>query len=192
MKLTSPKTYRVVRFALEKGVFKQTEARDACGVAFGLANRVTNWLVARGYVAKEPGGYRVIAPAALAQAFSYFRRMEELKTAFFDVGTSPAALKKLFKEHDAVLCLTSALQHYDDYFRDPAIHVYATPALVTALKQLPPGRTRIEVYADDLQEPKDFVKEKGVVVTGRIRTLIDLACSQRAYAADRLVKKTWG
>ncbi len=192
MKLTSSKTYRVLRYALEKRTFRQLRAQKDVGVSFGLVNRTVNWMVSRGYAAKTSEGYKVIAPAALAGAFSFFRRMEELKTASLDVNVKPGDLARLFKEHGAVLCLSSALAYYDDYFRDPSFHVYGRENLVSALQELPDGRIRVEVYRDDLAFQADFTVAKNTQITTRTRTIIDLLCSQRAYAAERLIKKTWG
>ncbi len=191
MKLNSPKTYKVVRFTLETGSFKQLEAQKATGVSFGLVNRVTNWMKSRKFVAKEPGGYNVIAPAALAQTFSLFRQMGDLRTSEFMVDINPQKLESIIKEHGAAYCLSSALSYYDDYFRDPSIHVYGSKKLEKTLNNLPSGRTRIDVYRDDLQENADIISAKGIRKTTKIRTIIDLLCSERAYAADRLIKKTW-
>ncbi len=192
VKLTSPKTYKVVRYALESGTFKQLEAQKATRVSFGLVNRVTQWMVSRKFVAEESGGYKVIAPAALAQTFCVFRRMEDLRIGTHMIDTNENRLQNILQEHHAVLCLSSALAHYDDYFRDPSVHVYGSAQLCKALSELPSGRTRVDVYEDDLQDEEDLVSERGIKRTGKIRTLIDLLCSDRAYAADRLIKKTWG
>lgn len=192
MKLTSPKTYKVVRYALESGTFKQLEAQKATGVSFGLVNRVTQWMVSRKFAAVGTRGYDIIAPAALAQTFSVFRRMEDLRIGAYMVETNQNRLQTILKENGAVLCLTSALAHYDDYFRDPSIQVYGSEQLGKALFEMPSGRMRVDVYEDDLKDDQDVISDKGIKRTGKIRTLIDLLCSDRAYAADRLIKKTWG
>ena len=193
MKLSSPQTYKVVRFALEARRFKQLEAQKATGVSFGLVNRVTQWMVSRKFVGEEAGGYRVIAPAALAQTFSVFRRMEDLRSGAYTLNVDAIALNSLLKKHGAVFCLSSALPYYDDYFKDPVVQVYGSDLLKKALFKLPAGRrTRVEVYEDDLQDRDDIVSEKGVNRTTKMRTIVDLLCSERAYAADQLIKKTWG
>ncbi len=192
MKLTSPQCYKVIRFALEKGEFKQIEVHRATGVAFSWVNKVVNWMVDHQYAARRLGGYKLIAPAALAESLALFRRMEKLAVASFQVNESEGELAKLLAQNNAVLCLTTALGRYDDYFRDPAIHVYGNSKLVEGLKQLPPGRTKITVYDDDLKQESDFEKDKRMLVTKKTRTIVDLLCSQRSYAADQLIKKMWG
>ncbi len=193
MRLVSLKTYRIIRFALENREFKQLEAHKKTGVSFGRVNFVTNWLVAHGYVARSTGVYIVIAPAALAQQFSFFRRMEALKTASFMVEASGEELLEVLAENHAALCSTSALQRYDDYFRDPSIHAYAGPQAIEALKQFSPGRTSVTLYRDDFRQEDDFEATKeGFRATKKTRTIIDVLCSQRAYAAGGLIKRTWG
>lgn len=192
VKISSPQTYRVVRFALGKGTFKQVDAQKATGVSLGLVNRVTAWMVSRGFAAEERGGYRVIAPAGLMHTFSVFRRMEELEIGSFAVDADEKALRELFKEHGAVLCLTTALPYYDDYFREPAFHAYGGKELCDALRHMPSGTAQVFVYRDDLSSPDDIVVERGVKRTTKLRTLVDLLCSRRAYAAERLIQKMWG
>lgn len=192
MKLTSRQTYKVVRVALEKGAFKQVELEEAAGVSFGLVNRTVRWMASRKFVAREGGLYKVIAPAALSEAFSLFRQLDEIRLSSFEVDADGKTLLKVLNEHGAVLCLTSALAYYDDYFRDPVVSVYGNKALATSLKEMGGGRTKVEVFADDLKQQKDFVEREGVRLTGKVRTIIDLLCSQKSYAADQLIRKTWG
>ena len=87
------------------------------------------------------------------------------------------------------LCLTSALSYYSDYYRDPAIYAYITDeSVVGLLRGLPHGRTHIELFMEDLNDG-DFVKEKGVMITNKTRTIIDLYCANKSYTAERLVEK---
>lgn len=190
MKLTSPRTYRVVRYLLDHSTFKQVEVEKGTGVSFALVNRVVNGLIDRKYVAKQPGGYRVIAPAALAQQFSFFRRMEKLQRASIDIDASPAQIKEMQIQTNSRLCLASALRNYDDYFHDPAIQLYATKEAIVEFMKFPSGRTRIEFYEDDLMQEDDF-NGKEVKYTTETRTIIDLMCSQRAYAVDKLIQRKW-
>ncbi len=191
MKLSSPQTYKVVRFALEAKTFRQVEAQKATGVAFSRVNAVVNWMVSRGFAERTDKGYAVIAPAGLLATFALFRQMKDLRIGSFNVEADSKRLSPLFKEHGAVLCLSSALPYYDDYFRDPSFHVYGPDALCKALRELPEGLTQVVIYRDDLDDAADIVQKKGVRHTGKIRTLVDLLCSERAYASEQLIRKTW-
>ena len=145
MKLTSPQTYRIVRYLLDHAIFKQVEVERGAGVSFGMVNRIVNGLIDRRYVARQPKAYHVVAPAALAQELSFFRRMEKLLLASLDVDASTEEIMSIQIKTNSKLCLASALRRYDDYFHDPAIQLYATPKAVEEFKKLPPGRTRIEL-----------------------------------------------
>ncbi len=191
MKLSSPQTYKIIRFALETPRFKQIEVHRATNVAFSRVNAVVNWMVSRGFAAKGKGGYHVVAPAALLASFALFRQMKELQIRSFMVETDRKRVLSLFEENGAVLCLSSALSFYDDYFRDPSFHVYGSVGLCNELSTLPEGLTQVVVYRDDLADSADIVSQKGVKYTGKIRTLVDLLCSERAYASEQLIKKTW-
>jgi len=177
---------------LDHSTFKQVEVERETGVSFTLVNRIVNGLIDRGYVAKQPRGYRVVASAALAQAIAFFRRMEKLKLASLDVNASQEQIIAVQARTNSKLCLTSALRHYDDYFHDPSIQLYTTKEGVEEFRKLPPGRTRIELYEDDLKQDDDFEGEHEVRWTKQTRTIIDLLCSQRAYAAEKIIQKKWG
>lgn len=192
MRITSKATYKIVRYLLEKKVFRQLEISEAVGVALSRVSNVVNWLVGLGYVAKGPEGYRLVSPAGILNIFPLYRRMGKLRVASFDVEVDMKQLHKVLREEKAALCLTSALQHYSSYFRDPGVFAYCeSKALLDELSELRRGYVHVELYRDDLNEPEDFVEHKGVRITSALRTAIDLFCSNRAYAAERLVAKKW-
>jgi hypothetical protein len=191
MKLTSPKTYRVVRFALENQLFRQYEVPKQVGVSFGIVNRTVNWMVSRGFASKSNKGYQVNAPAALANAFALFRKMEDQRIGVFEIEAKKEDIQEALDKMGATACLSTALAYYDDYLRDPAICVYGDEKIIQFLRQARPGSTRVEVYEDDLKQEDDFSIIKGKRVTKRVRTIIDLLCSFRAYGAENLIRNTW-
>lgn len=196
MRLSSLQTYRILAFLLNltpTDLFKQVDVAKKTKVAFSRVNTVVNWLISRGFVSKQPGGYRVTAPAALAESLSLFRQMSDLLLMSVRVDVDSGKLDALVKAHNGVYCLTSALAFHDELYRDPSVNVYGDEKLLAVLKELPPGRVQVSVYKNDLtDEDFEVVKTKGPRYTGRIRTIVDLLCSDRAYAADRLIKRQWG
>ncbi|MDO8554539.1 MAG: hypothetical protein Q7S22_07055 [Candidatus Micrarchaeota archaeon] len=188
MKITSKKTYRIIKMVLDMKKFTQYEISKKGDLTFSLVNKVVNWLVSRGYVAKRTGHYELISPAAIFNLFPVYRKMKPYET--FDVDLSHEEALEMLKGK-GTLCLTTALSYYDAYFRDPAIRVYSEDKnLIKEIKNLPKGYTRIEFYKEDLSS-KDSVKKDGKLLTDKTRTIIDLFCSNKAYAAERLVKKEW-
>lgn len=191
MKLTSRQTYRIVRWILGHPEFKQLQVKNETDVAFSRVNKVVNWLIDVGYVAKITNGYRLVSPAALLGLFRLSRSMGKLRTHSFEVRAERAELENLIKKTGATYCLTSALARYDSYFRDPSIHVYADEALAGCLSKLPRGMMRIDLYRDDLRAPEDIIRSDDMSYTSEMRTIIDVICSDRSYAAERLIKRRW-
>lgn len=192
MKITSPMAYKVVRYVLEQGKFNQLEASRETGVSIGLVNRITNWLIERGHVAKTSKGYELIMPAALLTLFTVYRKMEKLATATYKLGISEAELSALLKKHKAVLCLTSASQHYDAFIRDPSVHAYSeSDELKKELGRYTTGLTSATLYSPDISLDGDTEKKKGFLLTSELRTIIDLLCSNKAYAAESMIRKRW-
>jgi len=187
MKITSKQTYKIVRSILISKKFTQYQISKNEKVTFSLVNRVVNWLVRIGYVAKRKGYYELTAPAAIFGLFSIYRKMAPIAT--FDVAPDSKEILNLLNKR-AALCLTSALSAYDAYYRDTAIYAYALDKkLVGELGEMPKGYTRVELYEEDLNS-QDIVKN-GQWKTSKVRTVIDLFCANKAYAAERLVKREW-
>ncbi len=188
VKVTSRESYKVVRAMLRLKRFTQYKISNEEGVTFSLVNRVVNWFVSRGFVAKREGAYALVAPSAIFGLFPLYRKMVSIKT--FEIGLKKKEAIALLKGKGA-LCLTSALEAYDDYYRDPVVYAYALDEkLIEDFADLPKGLTRVEFFKEDLNE-EDLVK-KGQWKTDKARTAIDLFCYNKAYAAERLLKKEWG
>lgn len=192
MKPTSKTTYKIIRLALEKKSFRQRELQRGTGVSIGMVNYIIRWLLEHNYAVRSKEGYRIVAFGGLLSLFAVYRRMEPLKIYSGDVELSRKNLFELIKEKKAVLCLTTALQQYDNYFRDPRIIVYADENFVKELSGLRGGYTHVEVYVDDLKCKDDIITTKGVMMTNKIRTAIDLMCSNYAYASEHLVRRIGG
>ncbi len=191
MNPTNKIAYKVVRFVLENKEFTQRGISEKTGASLGRVNAIVNWLLKQHYIAREGRQYRLVAPAALLSLFGLHRRMDDLRIASFSVKAEARDVLRLAKEKGAVLCLTSALQEYDSYFRDPSISVYADEKFAKEFAGLPGGYTRITVYRDDIGCPEDFTAKKGVKLTKGVRTAIDLFCSNWSYAAEKLVEREW-
>lgn len=188
MKVTSKQTFRVVKAMLELGRFKQYEISKKEGVTFSVVNRVVNWFVYQGLVAKRKGYYELVSPAGILNLFPLDRRMAPARA--IDVELKPREVLEKLKDK-GVLCLTSALPYYDNYFRDPSIHVYLEDhGLINEFRSARPGYTKIFTYDQDLPV-NNAVKHGGQLVTDEVRTIIDLFCSNKSYAAERLVKRKW-
>jgi len=189
MKITSRETYKIVRAILQLKRFTQYEISKKENVTFSLVNRTVNWFVEIGYIAKSNGRYELAAPASVISLFPLFRKMKPF--AVFDIDLPRETVLGILKGK-SILCLTSALSFYDDYYRDPSIYAYAkNDILAEELKDYPKGYAHIELFKEDLNKD-DFIKKGGHEITTKTRTVIDLFCSGKGYSAERLIKKEWG
>ncbi len=188
MKVTSKVTYGIVKAILEMKQFTQYFISKKKQATFSLVNRIVNWFVSHGYIAKRARFYEVVSPVAILNLFPLYRKMKPF--AVFDINLPNKEALKLLKAK-GTFCLTTALSYYDEYYRDTAIYIYLEDKnLLEELKSMPKGYTHIECYKDDLGS-HDFVRKDHRQITDKIRTIIDLFCANKTYAAERLIKKEW-
>jgi len=188
---TKKSAYKVVRYILEKKEFTQRGISEATGASLGGVNYTVKWLIARRYVAREKNRYKLVAAGGLLSLFQLNRRMEDKRIASFNISADRKQVLKFMKEKGAVLCLTTALQEYDSYFRDPSVKVYGDEKLAAELKGMEHGYAQVEIYRNDLGDSKDIITKNGFRMTSETRTVIDLFCSNLAYAAEQLVRRNW-
>ena len=99
---------------------------------------------------------------------------------------------EFFKKNNAVFCLATALEHYTEYVRDPAIHVYVDEKYWNEMSEKKTeGKVRVNLYAFKPYRKDNVTEINGKKITTRIRTLIDLYCDDKAYAAEPLIKQIW-
>lgn len=188
MKPTSKETYKVISAMLEMKRFTQYKISKERGVTFSLVNRVVNWFVAGGAVAKRTGHYELVSAAGIFSIFPIYRKLKPFAT--FNLEADREQVLELAGK-DAVLCLTSALSYYDDYYRDPSIHLYSpSEQFLKEIVNLRKGYTHVELYFDDMHG-NGVTKKNGQAVTDKVRTVVDLFCNNKAYVAERLVKREW-
>ena len=190
IRLTAQKTYRILYYVLSHKEFTQTEIHEATGVSIGRVNKVVSWLLDKGYVEKTKGRYRLTSGVSLISLLANFRAMK--KTITLDIDAPREETMRFLIEKGAVFCLTSALQYYDMYFRDPSIHVYSyDKKVVEELEKFRKGNLRINIYEPDLCLEENITTKDSVKLTSEVRTIIDLFCDNKSYAADRLIKRVF-
>lgn len=190
IRLTAHKTYKILYYILSHRKFTQTEVHEATGVSIGRVNRVVLWLLDRGYAERTKAKYKLTSAVSLISLLANFRAMKKIIT--LDIDAPRKEVMKFLMEGGAVFCLTSALQHYDTYFRDPAICVYSfDKKLVEELEKFGRGNLRINIYEPDLRLEENIALIDSAKLTSEVRTIIDLFCDNRGYAADRLIKRVF-
>lgn len=134
--------------------------------------------------------YEVPSRTALLSFYSRFRDMNKEKIGTYSIGRDYDSVRKYLSDNGAIMCLTTALQLYDDYFRDQEIHVYVeNPKLLETVPEQQGGKVKIhlyEYYYPDITKTID-----GIRATSPTRTIMDLYCGNKAYAAEQLIPKVW-
>ena len=184
-------------YILEHPIFVQRKMASDLGWNFGArVNSFVNWLLESKVIRRtlnpetEKPAYEVVSRASLLEFYSRFRKMSEEKIFTRKIGHDYKTVIKYLNENGAIMCLTTALNSYSDYFRDREIHAYAKNRnLVDMLSNQEEGEIQVNLYAYDfLDDPKIL---DGIKVTSPVRTIMDLYCNNMAYAADELKAEQW-
>lgn len=183
---------------LENPMFTQRKMADDLGWKFGeKVNSFVKWLEEFKFVRKtfDPNTgkpiYEVPSRAALLGFYSRFRDMSKEKLGpTYKIGRNYKSVKQYLSDNGGIMCLTTALQSYDDYFRDPTIHAYAeNRKLLEIIPRQQEGDIQVNLYAYDFLDITR--KEKDIRITSPTRTIMDLYCNNMAHAAEQLMPKVW-
>lgn len=194
LSVTTPATYRLLREAFtRKEPFLQSDLARPANASVTQAHRVVRWLADRQHVERlGDGRYRTRGAAAVVNAvFPYQRTMKAALAVSITVrGTKKDATEALVRE-GAVLCLETALEEYSQFFRADRICIYhADPEQLK--RQLTPsegGVLPVQIYRADIPLDGDIEANRR---TTKFRTVVDLACDGRVYAAKELLEELWG
>ena len=183
---------------LERGEFKQRQMARDLGIPHGArVSGFVNWLVNLKFVERTKnrrqrlGVYKVTAPVSLIKFYSSFRIMGAQKVSI-NWGEDRDKAVEYFKKQQGVFCLTTALERYTEYVRDPAIHVYVDDSFYNKMQSKETfGTVRVNIYASNPYREDNVIEKDGLRITTKIRTLIDLYCDDKAYAAEPLINQIW-
>lgn len=188
MRLCSKQSFKVIYWILKLRKFSQTTLAKKASVSWGQMNKVVQWLIKKSFVQKDKG-YELVNPTALIQLLSTEIDVEK---ETFEVNVPQEAVLKWIKENKGVLCMTSALSFYSNYFRDPSITAYYSKELNEHLFNAQPGLTKVIIIKSNLELLKEnIIEKKGFLVTDEVRTIIDLFADKKAYVVEPLIKKMW-
>jgi len=201
MSLTAPVQYRIVRQILtSREPFLQTEIAHSAKAATGQVSRLVRWLEVHSHVVRRrsDGRFEITQPAGLILAmFPYQRVMSQALSGTTKVRGSMDEVSQALSREGATLCLESALAQYSDYFRPDRVAVYHSDPrkLITRLSRNEGGLLSVAVYRIDIPLDGDIDgpdDKNPVRRTSRFRTLIDLVCDNRTYAAKDIFEELWG
>ena len=190
--------YPQMYYMLSHKQFKQRQMARDLGFRHGASiSGFVNWLEELKLVEKTKDSlhrtitYQVPSPPSLVKFYSNFRRMNDLRITR-DMGTDRNAAIDFFKKNNGIFCLTTALEHYTNYVRDPAIHVYVDEDYWNKMNETKTeGNVRVNLYVFKPYREDNVTEIDGMKLTTRLRTLIDLYCDDKAYAAEPLIPQLW-
>ena len=198
---TAPTNYRVLRNILtSKHPFLQNEVAKEAAAHPPQVSTVVRWLQAHQHVIrrKTDGRYEVAQPASLVVAvFPYQRVMDRTLVGTVKVRSTPEEVSQLLTREGATLCLESALSVHSEFFRPDRVAVYHSKPK-KLLEQIAPnegGMLPVSVYEPDIPLEGDVEEpdsDSPFRRTAQFRTLVDLVCDNRAYAAKDLFWTLWG
>lgn len=187
VKLSSPISYRVVKYLLGHPTTTQDRISVEVGASIGLVNRVMRPLFEKGICHRgKRNSIKDVDALRLLEQLSWERGLLSLvrstiRLQVSEVLEAEREIHNVCKAHriDYALTTFTALNHYRPYYITyPTIHAYASE--IYRLKNfLPAGRGAIAV---ELLMPDLDIIMKDVVVVGDLRlvspiqTIIDLFC----------------
>lgn len=192
--LVSPTTYRILREALtynrpftESGLAERAEASRA------QVSRVVRWLMARGAAERlHTGDYVVRGAVGVAVgAIPTQRTMSDALALSVKLRGNISSTKEEVLKVGGILCLETALAEYSQFYRPSRVCAYhASPeSALEKLRSLGGGNVPLELYLPDIPLAGDVVAGR---MTSKFRTIVDLACDNRVYAARDLLRELWG
>ncbi len=192
--ITSPVNYRLVREALlAEDPFTQTELAERAEASVSQANRMVQWLVDKRHAERGPDGrYRTKgALGLLTSVFPYQRTMSDACSVELRVRGTKDEVKDSLVEAGGIVCLESAAEEYGEFFRSDRVCIYhETPnEIAEGLKPHEGGALPVAIYRLDIPLVGDI--EQGRRTTP-FRTVVDLTCDGKLYAAKDLIKELWG
>ena len=193
----SPDSHKQLYYILEHPRFSQRQMARDLGMSHNEKfSGFVRWLEGYKLVRKthETGKgkprYEVPSRAALLSFYSRHRDIQDEKIGIYDIGREINSTIQYLSNNGAIICLGTALQFYDDYFRDPTIHAYVdNRKLLEIIPQQSEGEVKVHLY--EYYFPDVTRKVNEIRITSPTRTIMDLFCNNMAYATEQLIPKVW-
>lgn len=193
MDLSSEKTFKIIEFVLGNRVFGQRKASRELSVSVGQVNKVVKWLELKNFIGREKNAFKVLDVAGIISAISFFRHMQQLRVLSIPLRMDKKQAMKLLPK-DVVLCLESALDFYSPHYVSNRVCIYAGEKSIKKITEAFYGHegNQTHLFVFKPMPSVKPVKMKGFMLTSKVRTVIDLVCDDKAFAADPLFKQLWG
>lgn len=148
--------------------------------------------------------YRLIDPVGMLRYISLFRSMNELQVFKLSIDASEKDIIKELTKRKVIFCLGTAQQRFTPYFRPEEISFYTIDPerSYEFLKSARTGNSKISCYHIDYIRDLDEIthvvdhlfaeKERRVMFTTKVQTVIDMFCDGKGVYTKPLLKSLWG
>lgn len=186
MKLTSSKSYEVMKYLLAHKETNQLEISRETGVSYGWTNEVVNFLYDRGIVSKGWRRCELEDPIQLLEIIAIERPLSGLVKSSFRLEASSIAegeelLRRACNEHGVGYGFTvySGLKRfYEYYITFPEVHVYVSDEKMEDYVVHGRGPITLSLLVpDQVSILKETVTVEGFSVCSPVQVAIDLFCS---------------
>jgi hypothetical protein len=133
----------------------------------------------------------------VASALPYQRVMADCLHSVTRVRATPEQIAERICQASGVLCLETALASYSRFFRPDRVAAYhpEPEKLEASLRADEGGLLPVALYTPDLPLEGDVVELPGnpnLRGTSKFRTVLDLSCDGKVYAAKEVLEELWG
>ena len=195
MRLTSKKSYKVIKHILEHPETSQLELSKETEVALGHVNKIINYLYDLNMVSKRPRSCILKDPVRLLEKIGFERPLKRLEAATFRLPTTSIAeteeiIDKTFDMNSIDYALTSfsgLRRYYEYHISYPSIHAYVSdPEIVRKIER---GEGAIPVTLLEPDRPDILAEAReidGLRACDRVQIVIDLFSN--GYGRDAAMK----
>jgi len=204
VKLSSPHTYRVVKYLLAYPRATQLKISEETGVSLGWVNAVARALFDANVAVKgKRGRVELVDPISLLNRLAWDRplpslHIETITSEISDVSSAEKALDALCLRRGVKYALTAFsglsryLAHYISY---PTVHAYVDDPSIVQFLTRGLGGISVELLSPDYPEIlAEAGRVAGIAVAQPIQVVVDLFCLGGAGrdAAIKLYRRTVG
>lgn len=187
----------VMHYILNHTRFSQRQMARDLEIPHGeQISTFVNWLEELRFVRKTyetkrgTPNYELISRIDLLNFYSRYRDMSKELFGIYDIGSDALEVMRFLNKHKSIMCLTTALQFYDEYVRDPTIHAYVPDRkLIDEINSQAKGTIKVILY--NYEYPDIIQVKENFKITSPARTIMDLFCNNMAYTAEHFIQNVW-
>ncbi|MGI6589672.1 MAG: hypothetical protein ACOX1V_03355 [Candidatus Iainarchaeum sp.] len=190
--IVSKKRFQILQKILEKKEFTQYGLKKELKLGMSIVNDTINTLLDKEFIKKQEKKYVLIDEKGLLDMIAFLKPLKkDIKLQINTSLTKKEVQAKLPKE--AILCLESALEQYTNYYESNRVACYLPAKVITKLTSeffVPGNKTELIIMEANPQlTEKEINSKQGIKYTNSTRTIIDLYCDNKAFLADKIIRK---